>query len=410
MYVLYSIGIRLYYILVLLASPFNTKASHWIRGRRRLFKHIRKEFKTKNPVAWFHAASLGEFEQGRPLIEALRKKRPELCIVLTFFSPSGYEVQKDYPGADFIYYLPLDTRKNAITFIKLIKPELVVFVKYEFWYHFLTEVKNFGAQLILISSIFRPGQLFFKKRGSWYRSMLSYFNHIFVQDEKSMNLLANLNLTNVSIAGDTRFDRVAQIAAESNAIDIAEHFTKNRKAFVFGSTWEKDEQLITQYINSSNSDTCFILAPHEINETHIKQLMSGLHKQVVRYSMLNTGDLQDAKVLIIDNIGMLSALYRYGCVAYIGGGFGKGIHNVLEPAVYGMPVIFGPNYSKFKEAVDLVSEGGAFSINDFNKLKEKLDLFQNSKKELSHASRATKSFVQRNLGATHVILKYLTNS
>ncbi len=407
MQLFYDLGICLYYCALVLASPFNVKARFWVRGRRGQFKRMRNELKGVGPVAWFHASSLGEFEQGRPIMEAWKQAQPDLRIVLTFFSPSGYEIRKNYPGADRVYYLPLDTPRNARRFLQLVQPQYAVFIKYEFWYHFLKECHRQGTRLVLASAIFRPEQLFFKPYGGWYRKMLGYFNHIFVQDENSFNLLTEIGLQEVSIAGDTRFDRVAQIAASASTVPLAETFSQGRFTYVFGSTWEKDEAFIVRYILEHQGNARFIIAPHEIGAAHIRKLQAALPGQVVLYTDKPGEVREEVKVLIINTIGLLSAIYRYGAVAYIGGGFGTGIHNILEPAVYGMPVVFGPNYTRFREAVELVNEGGAFSIASYHELKAHLDKLENSSKALQQAASCTKDFVQRNLGATQVILEYL---
>lgn len=404
---LYNIGIRAYYLGVLLASVFNKKAKLWIEGRRGQFIKMEQELAGEESIVWVHCASLGEFEQGRPVIEKWKENHPESKILLTFYSPSGYEIRKDYEAVDFVYYLPLDTKKNARKFFELVNPKYSIFIKYEFWYHFLRKAKESGTQLILISAIFRPDQLFFKSYGAWYRKMLSCFDAIFVQDVNSLKLVSRFENLSVNIAGDTRFDRVAEIAKETQAAVIAENFSKGRFTYVLGSTWTKDEDLLIRYINENNSDACFIIAPHEIGKNHIQQLVNRMHRRVALYSMANGDEIKLAKVLILDNIGILSSTYRYGDVAFLGGGFGKGIHNILEPAVYGMPVVFGPKYRKFREAIELVKEGGAFPVSSFEELKSIFDTLREDKKKLEKTSIATKQFVQRNLGATGVILNYL---
>jgi 3-deoxy-D-manno-octulosonic-acid transferase len=407
MVVVYDLGIRLYYLGIVIASLFNTKARLWLRGRKGLLNRMKEDMKDCGCVAWFHASSLGEFEQGRPIIEALRKKKPEYTILLTFFSPSGYEIRKNYTGADFVYHLPLDTRRNAKQFLQIANPELVIFIKYEFWYHFLTQTKIRKAKLILVSAIFRSEQLFFKWYGSWYKKMLKNFDHIFVQDANSFDLMLEISMEHIRIAGDTRFDRVAQIASEAKKNELTERFTSGRFTYIFGSTWEKDEDIIIEYINNCKLDVCYIIAPHEINPFRIKNLAARIQKRVVFYSEAENGNLSDARVLIIDNIGMLARLYRYGQVAYIGGGFGKGIHNILEAAVYGVPVIFGPNYRKFREATDLLREGGAFTIGSYAEAKEILDALREKKEVLQKASESTLAFISKNRGATETILNYL---
>jgi 3-deoxy-D-manno-octulosonic-acid transferase len=407
MVVIYDLGIRFYYLAVLFASLFNRKARQWTKGRQGVLMRMENDIQDVGRIVWFHASSLGEFEQGRPIIEALRKNNPECKILLTFFSPSGYEIRKNYAGADFIYYLPLDTRQNAKRFLQIVNPELVVFIKYEFWFHFLTQVKKKKAKLILISAIFRSEQTFFRWYGKWYKNILKNFDHIFVQDENSFDLMSGIDMEHVRIAGDTRFDRVTQIAAEVKNNNLVERFVADRFTYVFGSTWEKDEDIIVEFINSCKMDVCSIIAPHEIDPVRIKNLAARLQKQVILYSEAETVNLSEARVIIIDNIGMLATLYRYGQVAYIGGGFGKGIHNILEAAVYGVPVIFGPRHRKFREAVDLVREGGAFIIHSFSEAKEILDGLREKKEMWQNASEITRNFIRKNTGATETILNYL---
>jgi 3-deoxy-D-manno-octulosonic-acid transferase len=407
---LYNIGIRCFYWAVRLAAPFNRKADLWEKGRKGQFSKIQNELADVKQVIWIHAASLGEFEQGRPLIEKWKEYFPGSKIVLTFFSPSGYEIRKNYDKADFVYYLPLDTRKNARHFMQLVRPKYAIFIKYEFWYHFLHEAKKSGAKLLLISANFRSNQVFFRPWGGLYRKMLFFFDHIFVQDEKSLRLLEKFKSLKVSIAGDTRFDRVAEIAKDSKSLDIAEKFARGRFTFIIGSSWANDEDLIIRYINESPSQACFIIAPHEIIPRHIDQIVKRLHKQVMLYSQAAGKEVGKADVLIIDNIGLLSSLYRYGNVAYIGGGFRKGIHNILEPSVYGMPLVFGPRYHKYREAVELVNEKGAYPVHSYQEIKCVFNSLMKDSEKHKASSLATQKFVQRNLGATRVILNFLKSS
>jgi 3-deoxy-D-manno-octulosonic-acid transferase len=407
MSILYNFGIRLYYVIILIASIFKVKARLWIKGRHRWEQKLRTAHDPRLPTVWFHASSLGEFEQGRPLMEAFRKRKPEYKIILSFFSSSGYEIRKNYSGADFICYLPLDTPYNARRFLQLVNPEYIVFIKYEFWYNFLKEAYKSSAKLILVSSIFRAGQVFFKPYGGWYRKMLYFFDQIFVQDPGSFNMLQNIGYIDASIAGDTRFDRVVEIAADSLPIPLVERFTDGYFTIVCGSTWSKDEEILCKYINQSPSGIRYIIAPHEISELHISNLQKMIDKRIVRFSKAGDDDFSRSKVLVIDNIGMLSSLYKYGKVAYIGGGFGVGIHNILEAAVYGKPVVFGPNFQKFREAVELIDREGAFSISGYHDLKARFDMLRDDPKLLQHASAAAKEYVELNTGATGVILKYL---
>lgn len=407
MSILYNIGIRLYRFVILLASPFNIKARLWIKGRQGWKKKLKEAHDPSLPTAWFHVASLGEFEQGKPLIEALKKAKPEIKIVLSFFSSSGYEIKKDYKGVDYICYLPLDTPANAKKFMQLVNPELIVFVKYEFWYNFLKAAHKSGSKLVLASAIFRPQQIFFRKYGGWYRNILHFFDHIFVQDPKSFDLLQDIGIEDLTIAGDTRFDRVAEIAVDSKQIPIADRFSTGHFTIVCGSTWSADEEVLCNYINQSIAGTRFIIAPHEISESSISNLAKIIDRRIVRFSEAEEDDFSKCNVLVIDNIGMLSSLYKYGKVAYIGGGFGSGIHNVLEAAVFGMPVVFGPNYQRFREAVELIERGGAFSISDKEEFKICMDKFKEFSGSIEDAAAAAQSYVELNTGATEVILKYL---
>jgi 3-deoxy-D-manno-octulosonic-acid transferase len=403
----YNLGIRIYYLLLVVGSLYHQKARHWLKGRKYWQVKMEEKISSSDSVIWFHASSLGEFEQGRPIIEQYRREYPEHKILVTFFSPSGYDIRRDYKGADYIFYLPLDTRRNAREFLRIAHPDRVIFIKYEFWYNFLKEIRQSKSELVLISAIFRPGQIFFKKYGKWFRNMLHFFDHIFVQDGASFNLLQNVGIDHVTIAGDTRFDRVAEIARESKHIEIAKRFSEGYFTYICGSTWEKDEDIICDYINQSTTGSRFIIAPHEISPAHIAQIQKKLDRKAALFSQSESESFEKVKVLIIDNIGILSSIYRYGKMAYIGGGFGVGIHNILEAAVYGMPVVFGPNFRKFREAVELVKEGGAFPVNSYEELKPLCDNFRENEKSLKKASEATKAFVNMNLGATEVIMKYL---
>lgn len=366
---LYNIAIQLYSLIIRILSPFNAKASFFIKGRRDIFARIEKKIDPTTPRIWFHFASLGEFEQGRPVLEKLKEEYPDKKIVITFFSPSGYEIRKNYAHAEGIFYLPLDTASNAKRFIAAINPELAIFTKYEYWYHYFKELHQKGIPLFIISGIFRPDQIFFKPYGSFHRKILTYVTHFFVQNEESIQLLASLNIPNVTLSGDTRFDRVAQNARLARKLNLIEKFCEDAPVFIAGSTWPEDERLIA-LLSVKNPGWKFIIAPHEIGVTHINDITE-LFTKAVRYSTFATAkepEYSEYQVLIIDNIGMLSALYAYGQIAYIGGGFGAGIHNTLEAAAFGIPVIFGPKYAKFQEAKDLIKLGAAKSISNQNEL------------------------------------------
>lgn len=406
MAIFYNIGIYAYTFAIRLAAPFHEKAALWVKGRKGIRGKILSLPRGKERLIWFHAASLGEFEQGRPVMEALKQANPDLKILLTFFSPSGYEIRKNYAGADYIFYLPSDTPRNASCFIRHFRPDAAVFIKYEFWYNYLKELHQHQIPTYLISAIFRREQPFFKRWGTLHRRMLGFFTRLFVQDEESVALLTSLGIQNIQQTGDTRFDRVEQIAKAAQDIEKVERFCNGQPAVVCGSTWPPDEELLFDYINTDKSGYKWILAPHEIGETHIKSILEKCKKRAVRYSILSTSP-ETYDVLIIDCIGLLSAVYRYGKIAYIGGGFGAGIHNTLEAAVYGIPVIFGPKYQKFKEAVQLIRQGGAFSIHNARELQEVLGSLIQHPSIAETAGQHARAYVESQLGATQVILKTL---
>ncbi|MGQ9848304.1 MAG: 3-deoxy-D-manno-octulosonic acid transferase, partial [Bacteroidales bacterium] len=362
MVLFYRFGLFLYTFSIKIASLFNQKAKYWINGRKNIWQKI-AAFQNQNQskVIWFHVSSLGEFEQGRPLIEKLKDLYPSLKIVLTFFSPSGYEIRKSYASADVVFYLPIDNPTNAKRFYELIKPNLVVFVKYDFWYYYIREAHKRNIPIILISAVFQPSQIFFKWYGAFFRNILKNFNNIFVQDEKSEKLLKQIGIHS-EVAGDTRCDRVIQIAQNPLPLNEVRAFVQNRFTIVVGSMWNEDMLILKNTINSSPDDILWIIAPHNIEDAYISLLEKQIIKPTLRYSKLQESKDSQFQVLFVDNIGKLSSLYQFAKIAYIGGGFGKGIHNTLEPAAYGVPVIFGPKYQKFNEAIDMINEGAAFSI------------------------------------------------
>jgi 3-deoxy-D-manno-octulosonic-acid transferase len=399
MLLLYNAGLRLYYLAISIASFFNSKARLWINGRKISITH------NSNKSIWFHFASLGEFEQGGPVLEQMRQMYPSARIVVTFFSPSGYEVRKGTSLADEVYYLPLDTAKSAREFIKAINPGMAIFTKYEYWYHFFNELNKRDIPLYIISGIFRPGQVFFRWYGSLHRKMLTYVSHFFVQDEQSELLLNSIGITNITISGDTRFDRVWANAQQPKQLPDIENFTNGQKTFIAGSTWPEDEKLVAELVKS-HPDWKFIFAPHEISENKINTLISLLpQSSTVKYSQLSSqiSDL-NSQILIIDNVGMLSSLYQYGHIAYIGGGFGAGIHNTLEAAAFGLPVIFGPNYSKFKEAKDIITIKAGFSIANGAELKAAVHTLVNDEQFYTYTSKQIKLYVEQHTGATGSII------
>lgn len=405
--ILYSFSIWIAQIIYRIAARFNSKAQLFVNGRVAIFEKLKIAVsQNKNSLIWIHCASLGEFEQGRPIIEALKKQIPSVKILLTFFSPSGYEVRKNYTQADYIFYLPWDTAKNARTFTDLTNPSLAIFIKYEFWYHYTNELKKRNIPIISASSIFRPDQIYFKWYGSFFKGILKKFTHFFVQTNESISLLGSIGINHVTLAGDTRFDRVYDITQQGGEIEIAHQFKANEKAFVVGSLWPEDLEVLTPFINEHHQSIKFILAPHEISEKFIEQIEQSLNISTIRYSAAND-HIQDYSVLIIDNIGMLSRLYRYGEFAYVGGAFGKGLHNILEAACYGVPIFFGDqNYEKFKEANDLIMRGGAFTVSDYISLRKSFELLNNKPESFLLACEVTHSYVKENLGATKKILTY----
>jgi len=436
MILLYTIGLRLYFMAIYIAALFNQKASQWIDGRKN-----QKLIRIDSSI-WFHFASLGEFEQGRPILEATRAEYPGKKIVISFFSPSGYEIRKNTPLADFVYYLPLDTAKNAKQFIDAIQPEMAIFTKYEYWYHFFKETHKRQVPLYIVSGIFRPKQVFFKWYGGLHRKILSFVSHFFLQDEASKQLLQSISITNTTVSGDTRFDRVWTNAQHPKEIPGIAEFINGQKVFIAGSTWPQDEALLAA-LPELYPGWKFIFAPHEIGEEKINNLVNLLPAgSAIKYSEL----IQNSKLrstlerreeittrekfkiqnqeptayhspstthhspfttLVIDNIGMLSSLYAYGNIAYIGGGFGVGIHNTLEAAAFGLPVIFGPNYQKFNEARELIALKAGFSISDVSQLKGIVDTLVNDEAFYSVTGKKAGDYVREHTGATEIILKHI---
>lgn len=374
-----------------------------VRGRKKSFGIIRQSIKPGDKYIWLHCASLGEFEQGRPVIEAVKKEMPQYKILLTFFSPSGYEVRKNYQMADVVCYLPSDTPGNAVRFADLVKPELVIFVKYEFWKNYISAISERGIDLLLISAIFRRDQIFFRWYGGFFRRILKRFSHIFVQDKVSDELLDKIGIHNVTVAGDTRFDRVLEIAAAAKSIPQIEDFIGNEKLFLAGSSWKPDEEIIASFINSNPSLMKWIFAPHETDRANVERLIRLFSVKCVKFSEYNESN-RDARVMIIDNVGMLSSAYRYAFIAVVGGGFGRGIHNILEPACWGIPVLFGPVHTKFREAVDLLSLGGAGSFRNYDEFKSLFEGLTGNEELYRKAAGAAGKYVKENAGATHKIM------
>jgi 3-deoxy-D-manno-octulosonic-acid transferase len=405
MKVLYNFGIFIFTALAYIISPFSSKASLWVKGRRGWQVRLKEKINQEGRKIWIHCSSLGEFEQGRPIIEGIKKEHPEIRIILTFFSPSGYEIRKNYSEADCVEYLPADLPGNAREFINLVNPEFAIFVKYEFWNNYISELYIKNIPIYLVSGIFRPGQHFFRWYGSFFRGMLEKFEKIFVQNQQSMDLLNGIGLKNVLRTGDTRFDRVSRLAGTARNILQIEQFRGGEKLFLAGSSWKKDEEIITQYINKFPGRMKWVFAPHEIDKPNIERLEKLINVKVIRFSEFNPEAAEDARVLIIDNIGMLSSAYKYAYIAAVGGGFGKGIHNILEPACWRIPVIFGPNYKRFREAVDLINENGALTFDSFGKFSEILDKLMTQELFYLKSANTAGDYITKNTGATAKILR-----
>lgn len=400
---LYNIGIYLYDFLVHVGALFSQKPRKMMRGHWVVYRLIRQQREVDADYIWFHAASLGEFEQGRPLIEKIRAKYPGYKILLTFFSPSGYEVRKNYKGADIVCYIPFDKIRNVKRFLDVARPCMAFFIKYEFWKNYLDELNRRRIPVYSVSSIFRKEQIFFKWYGGTYRHVLENFDHLFVQNEASRRYLSRLDVNKVTVVGDTRFDRVQQIRDEAKHLPLVEKFKGNALTFVAGSSWPPDEDLFIEYFNT-HPEMKMIIAPHVIDENHLVEIIDKLHRPYVRYTRANEQKMEAADCLIVDCFGLLSSIYRYGEIAYIGGGFGVGIHNTLEAAVYGIPVIFGPKYHKFMEATQLIDSQGAYSIKDYAELKSLLDKFLNDRAFLKETGGKAGHYVTGNSGASDKIL------
>jgi 3-deoxy-D-manno-octulosonic-acid transferase len=419
MFFLYNLLVQIAGFGVKIVALFNPKIKRFVDGRRAVFNTLSSKINPKDKTIWFHAASLGEYEQGLPVIEKIKERFPNHKIVLTFFSPSGYEIRKNNIVADATVYLPLDTKSNAKQFIDLVHPEMVFFIKYEYWPNYLNELKKLQIKIYLISGIFRENQAFFKWYGGFYRNALQKFDYFFVQNESSKLLLQRLGFQNVKISGDTRFDRVVSILERDNSLDFIDQFKNNNTTIVIGSSWSKDEELLLNYINNSSDDIKFIIAPHNIYKSEIVNLQSLIKKKTILYSeyknemlkQVHHDDLGDYNVFIIDTIGILTKIYSYADIAYVGGGFGNpGVHNILEPASFCVPIIIGPNYSHFAEATALVHQEGCVSIANQNELNEAFDNLIFNEDIRHEKGHICSTFVQMNKGATDVILKHLENS
>jgi 3-deoxy-D-manno-octulosonic-acid transferase len=410
MFAIYNLITLLASQIVQLIALFNPKMKLFVEGRKSVFSTLQSKIDSNDKTIWFHAASLGEYEQGLPVIEKIKEKFPSHKIIVTFFSPSGYEVRKNNTVADVTVYLPLDTKSNSKQFLDLVHPELVFFIKYEYWPNYLNELKKRTIKTYLISGILRENQAFFKWYGSFYRKALETFDYFFVQNESSKKLLQSIGFTNVKVSGDTRFDRVVSILERDNSLDFIEDFKDKKTTIVMGSSWPKDESLLVDYINKSSENVKFIIAPHIIKQDQIQELKNSIKKKTILFSEKENHNLLEFSVLIIDTIGILTKIYAYADIAYVGGGFGKtGIHNILEPATFGIPIVIGSNYSNFAEAIALVNIEGCVSIQNQTQLNEALNLLLQNEDERFEKGHICSTFVQMNKGATAVIMSHILN-
>jgi 3-deoxy-D-manno-octulosonic-acid transferase len=403
--------------IVKLAALFSPKIKLFVEGRKIVFETLKNKINPNDKTIWFHAASLGEYEQGLPVMEKIKVQFPNHKIVVTFFSPSGYEVRKNNTLADATVYLPLDTKSNAQKFLELVHPDLVFFIKYEFWPNYLKELKKLAIKTYLISGVFRENQAFFKWYGGFYRNALQTFDYFFVQNDSSKKLIQNIGFKNVKVSGDTRFDRVVSILEKNNSLDFVEQFIDSSTTpgktitIVIGSSWPKDESLIVNYINNAPEKIKFIIAPHNIHKSEIVNLQSLIKKKTILFSEKTNVDLSNFNVFIIDTIGILTKIYSYADIAYVGGGFGNpGVHNILEPATFGVPIVIGPNYSHFAEATALVHQKGCIAISNQNELNDTFNLLINNEDERHEKGHICSTFVQMNKGATAIILSHILNN
>jgi len=410
MFFLYNLFVVFASQALKLVAVFSPKIKLFVEGRKAVFPTLEQKIKPSDKTIWFHAASLGEYEQGLPVIEKIKEKFPSHKIVVTFFSPSGYEVRKNNTVADVTVYLPLDTKKNAKQFLSLVHPELVFFIKYEYWLNYLSELKDLNTPTYLISGIFRENQMFFKWYGGFYRKALETFTYFFVQNENSKKLLRQLGKANVAVSGDTRFDRVAAILEKDNSLDFISQFKNDTLTIVVGSSWPKDETLLVDFINSNAYKVKFIIAPHNIKAEQIQQLKNSITKKTVLFSERNDKNLAEYDVFIIDTIGILTKIYSYADIAYVGGGFGNpGVHNILEPATYGIPIVIGPNYSHFAEATALVNLEGCVSVSNKKELESALISLILIEVERQEKGHICETFIQMNKGATDIIMNTIAN-
>ena len=409
---LYNFAIYLYALVVRIISPFHKKARKMIAGHKETYKILKEKVDPDAEYIWFHAASLGEFEQGRPIIEQVKRTYPDYKILLTFFSPSGYEIRKDYPLADIVCYMPFDKKRNVKKFLKLIQPKIAVFIKYEFWYNFVNQLHKREIPIYMVSAIFRPNQIFFRWYGFAIRNILQKYSCICVQDNDSKDLLAGISVNRVKVCGDTRFDRVIDIKNNKNeSLELFELFAqskkdKDQKIFIAGSSWPKDEDIFIPYFNT-HLEIKLIIAPHEVDDVHLNYIESNLMRPFIRYSQATVDNIRDYDCIIIDSFGILSSVYAYGDIGYVGGGFGAGIHNILEVAVHHVPIIFGPNFKKFKEAHDLIENGGGYAVKDLQSFSGLMDEFLQYDETLEAAGDHAEHYVVSNAGAVKRVMNVM---
>ncbi len=405
---LYNILIALVWQVLKVVAIFQPKMKLFVSGRKNTFSQLTNQLSSTPKTIWMHVASLGEFEQGLPILERLRVQYPNHKLVLTFFSPSGYEVKKNTSAADVVVYLPMDTKANAKRFVDVVNPDLALFVKYEIWPNYLRQLKLRNIPTLLISAIFSERQIYFKGYGGFMRNSLRAFSHFFVQDNTSKKLLKHIGFENSTVGGDTRLDRVSEILNRDNQLDFMNSFKGNQSCFVAGSTWPEDEEILIEYINSNKTETKFVMAPHEIKSAHIEKITSALQKKVVLYSELEHKDLSLFDVLIVDTIGLLTKIYSYADLAYVGGGFATGLHNTMEPAIFGVPIIIGPNYSGFKEAEDLVSQGGILPVSDYVGFISLMKKFNTDPNYTHKLGAINSAYISSNKGASELIMKHIS--
>lgn len=409
MYAIYNLIVSTSWLVLRLLAKVNTKLSLFVKGREHTLGIIRKNISKSDPVIWVHAASLGEYEQGLPLLELLKLRYPEHKLLLTFFSPSGYEVKKNTPAADVVTYLPMDTKKHVREFLDLVDPKLVLFIKYEIWPNYLSALKERNVPTLLVSALFKKEQIYFKWYGRFMRNALNTFNTFYVQDKNSKSLLKTIGFNNCTVTGDTRLDRVSKILDADNTLEFMDEFITESHCLVAGSTWPEDEKLLVAYINLSTSDMKFVIAPHNIKHEHSRRLKDSITKPTLLYSEKKGKNLQDSQVLIVDTIGLLTKIYSYASIAYVGGGFATGLHNTLEPAVFGIPVITGPKYKGFKEAEDLIALGGILAVNSQTALNQTINKLRSDKNSRTVSGKKNSDYISKNKGASIRIMEDITN-